>query len=52
MAAQCDLHFRAAQLVEREQRTLSKFDASVAAQQAQIARLTDLQSQLVRDGSG
>ena len=39
---------RVAQLVEREQRTASKFDALGAAQQAQSRRITDLIKQMVR----
>ena len=38
---------RVAQLVEREQRTSSKFDALGAAQQAQSRRITDLIKQMV-----
>ena len=39
---------RVAQLVEREQRTSSKFDALHAAQQAQSRRIADLKKQMVR----
>ena len=38
---------RVAQLVEREQRAFSKFDAMGAAQQAQSRRISDLIKQMV-----
>ena len=37
-----------AQFLEQEQRTLSKLDAALAAQRAQLARIADLQGQMVR----
>ena len=50
MRLQCSLQ-RAAQLVEREQRALSKFGAVMAAQEAQSARVADLQGQLAHAAS-
>ena len=45
----CLVHMtRVAQMVEREQRTSSKFDALRAAQQAQSRRIADLKKQMVR----
>ena len=45
----CSAHMtRVAQMVEREQRTSSKFDALRAAQQAQSRRIADLKKQMVR----
>ena len=38
---------RAAQLVERQQRTAAKLDATAAAQKAQSMRLRDMTQQLV-----